>query len=161
MAAELDAPAATNGHGGTSHLDWLRRRHEAIKADRTLDVSVPGYSGRLVLRCGPVPWSIMSRVQALMAGDDPEARGALAAMSDAIIASTREVLVDGKPIDPTGETRRIDERLGELFGADTSSARATLEFIFPNPFAINAAAGELLTWTQEADADSAEEFAGK
>lgn len=148
----LDSPPS---NGNVSALDWLRERHEALKAERTLDLPVPGYSGRLVLRCRPVPWSVMSRIQPLLAREDRDARNLLAAQCDAIIAACFEVRLDGEAIG------RVDPDLADLFGQVTTTARGTLEAIFPNEFAINAAAGELLTWTQDADADVAGDFVGE
>ena len=146
---------------GTSHLAWLRARHDELKKDRTLDLAVPGYQGRLVVRFGPVPWAIMARIQPLLTREDREARGQVAAMCDAMIAACREVLFDGEPIDPSGETRRFDPELAALFGIETTSARSTVEWLYPNEFAINGVAGELLEWTQRADAETAEEFVGE
>lgn len=149
----------TNGNA-SSHLDWLRARHAALTADRSLDVEVPGYQGRLVLRCGPVPWPIVARMQRLVAAPDPQGDALLAAQSDILIAATREVLVRGEsggelvPIDPSGEARRIDPRLAELLVIESSTARRTLLGVFPSEIALGVTAGEVLEWSQLTTADA-------
>jgi hypothetical protein len=143
-----------------SHLDWLRARHDALKADRHYDLEVPGYEGRLVIRCGPIPWPVMAKVQRQMA-DDADGRGLLVANQDAIIAATREVLFDGATLDPTGATRKLDPGLAELLGSGTNTARDLLSWLFPHELNIAAAAGALLTWTQDATANTNEEFVGE
>ena len=148
----LETPPA---NGNMSALEWLRERHEALKSERTREFEVPGYTGRLVLECRPVPWSVMSRIQPMLAATDRDARGMLVAMCDAIIAACVVVKLDGEPIGTIGP------ELAALFGDEVTTARGAVEAMFPNGFAINALAGELLGWTQNADADSAGEFTGE
>lgn len=143
-----------------SHLDWLRARHSALKADRHLDLEVPGYEGRLVIRCGPIPWPVLAKMQRRMT-DDADGRGLLVANQDAIIAATREVLFDGAPIDPSGETRKLDPGLADLLGSGTTTARDLLSWLFPHELNIATAAGELGAWTQDATASTNEEFVGE
>lgn len=155
-----------NGNGQASHLAWLRTRHEALSADRHLDVEVPGYEGRLVLRFGPVPWSAIARTQTLASRDDREGRGLLAANMDVLIAACREVLFrdeDGSlaTIDPSGEPRRIDPELATVLGIDSTSARDTLRWLFPSEVAIGVAAGEVLDWTRRMGTETADELMGE
>jgi hypothetical protein len=158
-------PASENGAAG-SRLDWLRARHAEITADRTLDKDVPGYGGRLVLRFSPVPWSVTGKLQAMLSGRDPDGQALLMANVDMLIAACREVLVQDDAgelvsVDPSGEPVRIEPRLAELLRLDTTSARQTLLWLFPSEFAVSGMAGEVLAWTQDADAESAGEFVGK
>jgi len=158
-----DETAALNG---ASHLAWLRTRHDALTADRHLDLEVPGYEGRLVMRFGPVPWSAIAKTQALANREDRDGRALATANMDVLIAACREVLFrdeagDLIPVDPDGEPRRLDPELATLLGLEATSARDTLRWIFPSDVAIAVAAGELLTWTQRMDTETAEELAGE
>ena len=174
MPPGIGPPRPDNGRvepsdngAATTPLEWLRARHEALTADRTLDMDVPGYRGRLVLRFGPVPWAVTGRLQKLLAGKDPDGRALLLANADMLIAACREVLARNdagvlEPIDPTGEPCRIEPRLAELFGRETDvSARDTLLWLFDNDFGVSAMAAEVLEWTRTAGDDAADEFMGE
>lgn len=166
--SELDETreiAHTNGDA--SHLAWLRKRHDELSEDRTLDLPVPGYDDRLVLRCGPVPWATIARVQNLVGRrEDRDGRALLAAQADTIIAACRDVLLrhtDGgelEAIDPSGP-RRIDPELATLLGSGTTSARATLLWLFPSEVGLSIAAGQLLDWTRTMQSDVADELVGE
>ena len=166
-ATDRREQAAAQLNGNASHLAWLKTRHEALTADRHLDLEVPGYDGRLVLRCGPVPWAAMARVsQALASREDREGRGALAGNMDVLIAACREVLFrddagELRPIDPSGTTRRIDPDLAVLLGLESGSARETLRWIFPSEVALAVASGQLLDWTRSMSSEAADELAGE
>jgi hypothetical protein len=100
----------TNGNGA-SHLAWLRTRHDALTADRTMDYEVPGYDGRLVLRFAPVPWSAIAKTQALANRDDRDGRALAAANMDVLIAACRQVMFrddagDLASVDPSGDPHR-------------------------------------------------------
>lgn len=160
------ADAHANGNGARSHLDFLRARHDAITADRSLDLEVPGYQGRLIVRYGRVPWSAIGKAQELFANPGRDYEGTLLAQADFLIAACREILVrddddELKPVDPSGETRRFDPELSELLGAGTTSARATLRWIFGNDPAVAVQAGAVLEWTVKTDEDTADEFVGE
>ena len=150
-----------NGNGDGSGLAWIRTRHEQLSADRTVDKPIPGYGGRIVLRFGPVPWANVARAQTLASRADRDGASALQANMDVLIAACREVLVDGESPDPEGEPVRVDARLAELLGSDTTTARATLRWLFPHEIAISVMAGEILEWTQSANADLNEELVGE
>lgn len=162
---ESERVAVTNGDA--SHLAWLRQRHTALSAERHMDIEVPGYDGRLILRCNPIPWPTVARVQSLLGTNDRDGRGLLTAQCDVLIAACREVLcrrerdAEPEPIDPHGEPRRIDPDLADLLGSGTTTARATLQWLFPSEVAISAAAGELLDWTRTAGTETNEELAGE
>jgi len=157
--AELEVPPQ---NGDVSALAWLRQRHEALSAERHLDMPVPGYEGRLAIRCRPVPWATIARVQTLMGKDDVEGRGLLAAQADVLIAACTDVLLDGRPIDPSGEPRRFDPALAGLLGiADVKSARAIVFWMYPSEVAVAVAAGEVLEWTSSATAEASDEFVGE
>jgi hypothetical protein len=165
-------PGETNGNGngeaGRSTLDWLRARHEELRADRELAYKVPGYGGRLVLVFGPAPWAALSRVQALAsAADDDTGQALLNINLDIIVASCRAVRVvddEGALVSIDAESAepvRIGARLAELLGTGTTTARATLRWLFPNDVAVGSCAGELLSWTQDADAETVAEFSSE
>jgi hypothetical protein len=151
--------AGSNGsNNGASHLDWVRARHNELSAERYTDVPIPGYQGRLAFRFGPVPWRVVKRSQDLIAKDDADGRGALAANMDVLISACRDVLADGAPIDDAGPTR-IDAKLAELVKSDTKTARELLAWLFgPNEIGIGVMAGELVTWSQEMHTETAEEL---
>jgi hypothetical protein len=162
--------AGTNGSNGAgaSHLSWLRTRHDALTADRTLDYEVPGYDGRLVLRFAPVPWSAIAKTQALATrGEDRDGRALAAANMDVLIAACREVMFrddagDLASVDPSGEPHGLDAGLGALLGQEFTTARAALRWFFrDSDVAIAVAAGEVLTWTQRMDAETSEAFVGE
>lgn len=172
----IGEPEATetpeNGHvtpsensGGSSHLEWLRERHEAITAERHLDREVPGYDGRLVLRFEPVPWRLTGRLQKLLSADDPDGRALLLANADMLIAACKEVLVrvgdQLVSVDPSGEPVRIEPRLAELLKLDTRSARDTLLWLFGNEFAVSTMSGEVMEWTRDASAASTDDLLGE
>jgi hypothetical protein len=159
--------AGGNGNGaGASHLDWLRARHEVIAADRHLDLDVPGYQGRLVVRYGAVPWSVVSKAQDLIAKPGRDGEGSLLAQVDFLVAACREVLVrdaagELAPIDPSGETRRFDPELATLLGAGTNNARALVRWIFANDPAVAVQAGEVMSWSIDTDADVSDDLLGE
>lgn len=148
--------AGANGNG--SHLEWVRARHEQLSGERSTDIPVPGYQGRLAFRFGPVPWRAIKRSQDLIAKDDADGRGSLTANMDVIITACRDVLADGAPIDDAGPTR-IDAKLAELVGSDTTTARELLAWLFgSNELGIGVMAGELVTWSQEMHTETTEEL---
>jgi hypothetical protein len=156
----------TNGNGA-SHLAWLRTRHDALTADRTMDYEVPGYDGRLVLRFAPVPWSAIAKTQALANRDDRDGRALAAANMDVLIAACRQVMFrddagDLASVDPSGDPHGLDAELGALLGQQFTTARAALRWFFrDSDVAIAVAAGEVLTWTQRMDAETSEAFVGE
>lgn len=155
-----------NGARGGSHLDWLRARNAALKADHVLDKDVPGYDGRLVIRYGQVPWSVVSKFQSVVA-NDRDGSALLAANSDVLITACREVLFRADddtlgPVDPSGEPLRVGPELATLLGAENvTSARAALRWLFPSELAISMQAGELLAWTQDAMREDHEVLLGE
>lgn len=170
-----DEPASNgNGNGAGSHLDWLRARHAALSEDRTLDLEVPGYEGRLVVRYGPAPWKSSERLQQAMVarlgnGRRDDARALLNAQADVLIAACRDVQFrndDGElqPLDPTGEPITFGPELAQLVGADgVESARDVLFWIFgpTGEFGVTVQAGEVLAWTQDATRTANAEFVGE
>lgn len=163
---EFERGVAATANGQASHLAWLRTRHEALSADRHLDVEVPGYDGRLVMRFGPVPWATIARAQTLATREDRDGRGLLAANMDVLIAACRQVLFrddagDLASVDPSGEPRRVDPELAELLGIEAKSARDTLRWIFPSEISIGVVAGEVVSWTQSMSTETADELMGE
>jgi len=154
-----------NGNGAASHLDWLRARHEAISAEHFLDLDVPGYQGRLVVRYGRVSWRTISRAQDLLAKPGRDGEGALLANVDFLVDACREVFVrhEGKlePIDPSGEPRRFDPELAQLLGSETTSARETVRWLFANDPAVAVQAGEVMQWSVRAGEEDTDEMMGE
>jgi hypothetical protein len=153
-----------NGAGG-SHLDWLRARHAALKADRTKDMPVPGYDGRVVVRYGPVPWSIMTKLQQPLTAGEPDATMLAKANADAVIAACRDVLVrddagELEGINPDGSVR-FGPELAALLGADATTARGVVDWLFPSEWAVAAHASELVTWTQAATREDNDALVGE
>lgn len=155
-----------NGAGDQSHLDWLRSRHAALTADRFLDAEVPGYQGRLIVRYGRVPWSAIAKAQDLLSKPGRDGQGTLLAQVDFLIAACREVFVvdeagELKPVDPSGEPRKFDSKLADLFGSEANTARDVVRYVFANDPAIAVQAGEVLEWTVQTDEDVTDEFVGE
>lgn len=144
-----------NGALGASHLDWLRTRHAQLKADRTKDMEVPGYDGRVVVRYGPVPWAVITKVRPLVDDGGTDPRTLNAANQDVLIAACRDVLVR----DDAGELERVSDNgpvtfgpdLAALLGAEqAASAREVVDWLFPSEWAVAQHAGDLITWTRDA-----------
>lgn len=163
--ADAKANGAGNGDAG-SHLDWLRARRTALTGDRTTDMDVPGYHGRLVVRYAPVPWKVVAKMQALTDRPDPDGARLLNANCDVLIAACREVLYrddDGElaSVDPTGDTRGFDPRLAELLGIEADTAREVVRGVFPSYTALAIQAGEVFDWTQTADEEADDVIVGE
>jgi hypothetical protein len=131
-----------------------------------MDADVPGYEGRLVVRYGRVPWSVISRAQTLIASPGKNGEGSLFAQVDFLVAACREIFVRNdadelEPIDPSGEPRRFDGELAELLHAETKTARETLRYVFANDAALAVQAGEVLDWTVKTDAAVSDELMGE
>lgn len=164
------APAPENGNGaglgGGAHLDFLRARHEAITADRFLDCEVPGYQGHLVVRYGRVPWAAVAKAAHMMENPGRDGEGLLLAQVDFLIAACREVMFREEggelvPVDPSGDVRRFDPELAELFQFEATSARETLRYVFGNDLAVAVQAGRVLTWSQNTDTEADDDFLGE
>lgn len=159
-----------DSNGRASHLDFLRARHEELARDRVLELDVPGYQGRLVVRYGAVPWATVARSAKLAAQENASPDVLFAANADALIAACREVLFRDDAgelvsVDPNGDARRFDGRLAELLNAGTGSARELLLWVFGGDDGaktrINQQVGQLLEWLSEVDRDAMETLAGE
>lgn len=163
---ELEAGA----NGRPSHLEFLRARHEELARDRTFELEVPGYQGRLVVRYGAVPWATVARTARKLADGDVSPEVMFAGNVDALITACREVLFRAEsgeliPVDPSGQSHRFDQGLADLLGAGTESARNLVLWIFGGDdtarVRISQQAGELLTWLRGVDEDSTEVLVGE
>lgn len=155
----------SNGARGGSHLDWLRARHAALKEDRTIDKPVPGYEDRLVVRYGPVPWSVMGKLQGVAAATNPNPTMLDAANTDVVIAACRDVLVrddagELEGVNPDGPVQ-FGPELAALLGAEATTARGVVEWMFPSEWAVASHAGELVNWTRDADREDNETLVGE
>lgn len=131
-----------------------------------MDLPVPGYAGRLVVRYGRVPVSAIARAQELMQKPGRDGEGMLLGNVDFLVAACREVLVrddDGelKSPDPSGEPRRFDPELAALLGSETTTARGTVRWLFSNDPAVMVQAGEVMQWTVENREATDEEMLGE
>lgn len=165
--SELETDTATNGH--LSHLEFLRARHDELAQERTLELEIPGYQGRLVVRYGPIPWATVARTARTLADDKVKPEVVAAGNSDALIAACREVLFRDESgelvsVGPEGPYR-FDQALADLLGAGTESARALVLWLFGGDDAaklrIGQQAGELLTWLEGVGQETQETFAGE
>jgi hypothetical protein len=153
-----------------SLLDVIRERRDAVAAERTYDMPVPGFGGLLVLRCGPVPAETMTAARDRFARSrDPAKNFGFAA--DILIRVCQEVLARAtraeelRSPDPTGETLRLDEHFAELFRLDARSGREVVRWLFgnaPSPeLALDMAMQAYFEWAQGADDDADEDLLGE
>ena len=174
LADELaDAVVPVDVDAETSVLDVIRHRRRSYVAEHSYDMLVPGYAGLLVLRCGPLTREHQTRtrlrLEKLERQKDPSRDFAINA--DTLISVCEEVLARPsaraplEPLDPTGESVKIDARLAELLQVETSSARELVLVLFekaPSPeVAVGVAVNEYLSWAQGLDADADEDLLGE
>lgn len=145
-----------------SFLERVRARRAEQRAERHIDIDLPGYGGDVVLRFGPVSWEVVQQVaDRAQKGKDP--RRMLNAQADLLIAACREVLVrvDGEvgPI-VEGETVRFDAQLGAALGIPADDARTARSVLFEAfslanapDIAVAGVAVELQQWMGETDAE--------
>lgn len=165
----LDEPIQTD-----SLLDSLRARRQAIAAEQTIDLFVPGYHGMLALRCGAITGQTQSRITERhtrsKAGDRDVSLNA-----DLLIAACLDVVAradaddDWKSLgeyDGQGAVR-IDERLVAILGLTPGArtARATLRALFalaPSPdLAITSLTSDYTEWAAAVNEDVDETFSGE
>jgi hypothetical protein len=161
------ADASENGH--RSHLDFLRARHTELARDRTLDLDVPGYQGRLVVRYGAVPYATVARSARVLSEPGASADAMFASSADTLIAACREVLYRGEDgeLEAIGPDApyRYDQKLADLLGSATTTARQLVHWLFGGDEAakvrIGSQAGELVGWLQDVDSETTEALAGE
>lgn len=161
------APAATL-------LESLRERRTLAANDRTHDVLVPRYGGRVALRCGPVSGQTQARLlERTRESKDPDRDFNLNA--DWLIAACREVMVRDSYHEPWqslgalngGEPVKLDETLAELLALEPAAktAREVLRALFslaPSPeLAITLAGSEYVGWAGAVNEELDEEFVGE
>lgn len=129
----------TNGHRPEegSVLAEVRRRREQIASDKTLDLLVPGYEGRIAVRYRGIPierWE--ETIKRTERSNNPMAG------ADALVETCETILVrnaEGTLV-PIGEEAGIedaaeapvcfDSRLGEILGFEANTARKTVMALF-------------------------------
>jgi hypothetical protein len=170
-----DDTAIIEPHVATgSLLDSLRARRDKQAAEQSIELLVPGYSGLLALRCGPLTGVVQSRlVERMQRSKSPDRDSALNA--DFLINACTDVVARETTedewqsvgdFDDAGPVR-VDERLVSLLKLDpgAKNARATLRSLFsfaPSPdTAISLAANEYGQWAAAANEEVDEDFAGE
>ena len=154
----------------SSVLDALRERRASYVREATLDLDVPGYSGRLALRCGPIAGSVLTRLRERMERSrSPERDYNLNA--DTLIAATRDVVGrlaeadEYQPLDPD-EPMRLDHVLAETLdfppGANAREVVRGLFGLAPSPdVAVGVAAGRYMEWAAAINEQADEDYLGE
>lgn len=143
-------------------LDRLREKRQALGAERTITLAVPGYDGELGVRYRWKPYEELGRKgQQLQKVKDPTRRDLLAA-ADTLIALCDEVVVrvDDEWIalaEEGEEAIRFDPELADKLGFSAATAREVVFGTFQNDYAVLTQAMQLSVWlqdtTQEVDSD--------
>lgn len=169
---EQIAKARTEASDG-SIFGGLREARKKIQEDDHVDLAVPGYSGRLIVRYGIPDWDRLYEVQQKVSrGDDPDTD--LHAQMDVLIWACHTepgcVLMkkgdETKPLhewNPDWDTPvHFDERLAEAIEADVdpnSIARSVLFATFgENKLAIGNHFGRLFNWASVQRGESSQDF---
>lgn len=167
---ETAIAVAENGHASPSSIfELLKAKRAAHVVERTYDVDVPGYGGLLVIRCGSLPGSWLSKTADRRETSRSPERD-FNANADTLIAACREVLArpsiddELQPLDED-EPMQIDERLAEGLGIDVTRGRLLVRQLFgaaPIPeLALGDAMGGYIEWARAVNADADEAFAGE
>jgi hypothetical protein len=172
--ADLDAEETGPAPLGPNLLDQLRAVRTEAARDFHYHVIVPGYSGRIAVRCKPIGSRTSSALAArLSKSRSPEAAFEMSA--DTLIAACEEVVVRDDWQDEWqslgslngGEPVGIGNELVELLTLEPAQggrAREVVRSLFglaPAPeLALGTAVGEYLTWASAADEEVDEVFSG-
>jgi hypothetical protein len=167
---ELELPApALNGEPPSSLIAALREQHRRIGERKSVVLELPGFDGKLAARYHYLDERSLKRVLRLIQqSDDPGA--ILQANTDLLIGGCEEILArrtDEEEWGPLvdGEVIRYDERLGELLGFKTSSAREVVWALFHGrirgALAIGAHSQRYVEWLQGQASEVAEDLTGE
>lgn len=129
-----DAPVLDEPTGLPSIRDRIRAEREAIAAEKTLDLLVPGYKGQLAIRYR----SVSDReLDAFIKQIQKDGEAGIRANYDLLIECCETVLVrvqedgDLEPLtDDQDGPIRFDIRLAEFLGFEAASARETVVGVF-------------------------------
>lgn len=163
--------AAPDEVQASSILDDLRARRQEISQRKTVDLEVPGYDGKLVVRYRRLEWEELSKI-GNRAEKSKNPRKVLIAHVDTIVGACEEVfyrqvpggplvrLADVIPDNEEGLPVKYDQRLADFFGVEGGSARKVCLAVFNNPLAVPIHHNELAEWMQLAGAEDDEGFTG-
>jgi len=154
---DLEVGVAASGNGKpTSVLDALRAVRERQAVEHTLDLEVPGWTGLLALRLGPIPAVQIARIaDRVQSSRSPER--AFNANADMLIAATRAVLGRASrsgewevlPGD-NGEPLLLGEELAEKLGLRATRARDLVRELYDRAnapdLALGSAANDYIEW---------------
>lgn len=167
--ADVAVEADDNGTGPASVLEALKERRRDATLQRFLDIDVPGYRGLLVMRCGPLPGKMQTRIRERYdRSRSPDRDFNLNA--DTLIAACHSVLGRRTLRDPLQELDpddpvRIEERLAQMLDLPAGSARDVLRGVFgmanSPDLAITAEAGRYIEWASSATDEVDEELLGE
>jgi len=153
-------------------LSMIREQRARKLGRNTVDVEVPGYGGRLLLRLGPIDGrQLASILERRERSQNPERDFAVNA--DLLIAACREVLrreTRSGPlavvVDDEDEPVRVDDRLARMLQLpETTRAREVLAYLFEAAnvpeMAVGIVAARYLEWAEGSDEDVDEELLGE
>lgn len=173
---ELDEVAETNGAGDDSMLDQLRSMHQRIGADRSVDIDIPGYHGKLVGRFRrldfPEVEKIGRKVQAMRDKHNPLA--ALYGQCDVLGESLTGFYLRKDPakreeIEPLsqgfpqlGEGPVLWDGAAKLVSEDGAdipdTVRGCIRRVINNDLAVAPLQAELALWMQTVRSEDEEDF---
>lgn len=149
-----------------SIISELRAQRKQITSRKPTDILIPGYAGKLVMRCVLIDWSVMRKI-AERADKSKHPKRELLAHADTIIASCQDIMFvkgDDEPqtIYP-GAPLLFDDRLMSLLDltVPTKSARSVLLATFDNDLAVSATYNELVEWMHETNPEADDELLGE
>lgn len=164
-------PPATEGPEVSvqpSILGELRKAREGIGAGaEPIDITIPGYGGKLVVAFKWVPYAQLSATAKQLAKIKEPTEQAVAAAADALVATCDEVKVniDGalQPLSTNGVpiTFSDGERLAFALGFPVpDSARLTCYAVFSNEYALIDVAQKVTTWLEDTSQQVDGDFLG-
>jgi hypothetical protein len=151
-----------NGSGDerATLLATLRGKREAAKADHYLDLDIPGYDGLLVARFRPFPIEKTERKMAEFQRNIGKQPVLLKAACDTLIDACEQVMVkkpdweEPRPLDDEAiPPIAFDERLAQMLGYETSSARQVITGLFPTEQAVLSMNNKVTSWMQDVTQD--------
>lgn len=160
VADEVEGPVEASAV--SSPMGRLRARREELRAERHIDLEVPGYASELVVRYGPVAWDDLRAIADKMV-KSKNPRADLYGQVDTLIAACQEILVrvDGDlQAIVEGETTRFDG-MPALLDFEADNARQAVLGTFNNDLAVTTVHNRLASWMDGTDAEVDEEFLGE
>lgn len=160
LAVEQESPRPA-GAGGSALLDKLRARREALAADRSVDLAVPGYGGDLIVRLRPLEWLELRKI-VLRAEASKNPRAELYAQAETIAQATVEVLGPGGAALDADRVLTFDRHLADLLGfepAESSARAVVLGVMNGNYLGLSTMFADYQEWLRDATAEIDEALA--